>query len=219
MKKLVFLMLILLLCAAMLPAYAAGSELSWQRAVDMAQHMRQIASGDYLAINGVPESLQRTARGWAAGVEGEPRMIVRLDVENAAFVRNMRAYFANEHPMVSFEAESTVMMEVVSYAMVYAAYESVVGAVEYEEILEVNGLLNCSMIYAEEAPAGTAYYLVLYEDAQPILILASAENNAVCLTGWFIPSKQLADCASSGQVSLWFLKNGMPMTCREIFPE
>ena len=52
MKKLVFLMLILLLCAALLPAYAAGSELSWQRAVDMAQHMRQIASGDYLAING-----------------------------------------------------------------------------------------------------------------------------------------------------------------------
>lgn len=218
MKRVIALVLVLLMSACMLPAHAAGAELTYERAVEMAAYMRRIASGDYLAINGVPEELQRTAREWSAGIDGQPRMVVKLDVMESALILETRAGFIAEHPMVLYEAESTAMSYILNYAMLYAAMETVVAESAYEEITEVNSQLNCEMLYAEEAEDGTGMYLVFYDDAEPLLILSSAESGAVSLRAYFVPSEKLARCANHGQVALWFMMYGMPMTCSEVTP-
>lgn len=218
MKRWIALALVLLMSACMLPAYAAGAELTYERAVEMAQYVHQIVSGDYLAINGVPEDIQRTAREWAAGLDGQPRLVVRLDVMNAAYVVETRTMFLAEHPMVAYEAESNAMSYIMNYAVAFAAFETVVSESLYEEIAEVNSQLNCEMLYAEDAEDGTGMYLVFYEDAQPLMILSSAENGAVSLRGFFIPSQKLARCTNHGQVALWFMMNGLSMTCAEVTP-
>lgn len=219
MKRLTALICAMVLCMGLLSAQAAGADLTYDRVVEMAQHMRTIASGDYLTMNGVPEDLQRVAREWVAGIDGEPRLVVRMNLENAAYLKEIRAMFTAEHPMVAFEAESTGLSWMISYLFLYAASETVVAESAYEQIAEVNGLLNCEMLYAEEAEPGTGMYVVLYEGASPILIIASAENDAVSLFGVFVPSAKLSGCANYGQVAMWFLMNGFPMTGAQVLPE
>lgn len=218
MKRLTALLMTLLLAAMCCTAHADGAELTWQRAVEMTQHLREIATGDYLTINGAPENIRRKAREWAAGMEGEPRLIVRADVMNSAYVRSDRASFLTEHPMVILETVSSSVAEIMSYMMVAAAVENVVTESEVEEIVQVNSQLNCEMIYAEEAEAGMGFFLVFYEDAPPVLILSTAENGAVSLRACFIPSTKLANCQNHGQVALWFMMNGITMTCSEVKP-
>ncbi len=218
MKRWTAVFLTLLLAASCCMAHADGADLTWIRAVQMTQHLREIATGDYLTINGVPEGIQRKAREWAAGIEGEPRLIVQVDVMNSAFVREERAFYITEHPMVIFEAESSAVTYIINYMMAFAAMETVVTESLMEEIAEVNSQLNCEMIYAEEAEAGTGLFLVFYEDAPPILILSLAEGGAVCLRAFFIPSARLGRCTNHGQVALWFMMNGLTMTCSEVTP-
>ena len=219
MKRAMTLLMALLLCAMLLPVQAEGAELSYERVVRMAMHMREMASGDYMTIAGAPESVQKRAREWAAGIDDTPELIVRLDIDEAALVKEYRAVFKSEHPMVGYEAESNAMSEVISYAMLYAFYESVVSESAFEEMLDVNELLKPTMLYAEEGEPGSALYIVLYEGAQPIFILVTAENGAVHMQGMFVPGREIAKCTSYVQVAFWFMRKGLPMTGAEVLPE
>ena len=219
MKRLTAICLALLMCLCVLTAGADGAELTYARAVEMAQHMHAIASGDYMASNGVPESIQRRAREWAAGITGEPRLVVRLDLNEYAYIREISTTFMNEHPMVAYEAESSATSRIMISMMAYAAWESVVSESLFEEIVEVNTQLNCEMIYAEEGETGYGMYLVFYEGAAPLLILSSGENGAVSLQASFVPSERLARCRNHGQVALWLMLNGISMTAQEVLPK
>lgn len=219
MKRLIALLLVLVLCAGMTSASAEGAELSYDRVVQMAQHIRSMASGDYLTIRGAPEDLQKKAREWTAGIDDTPELIVRMDIDDAAYVLEYRATFKAEHPMVAYEAESNAMVDIMTYSMLYAVYESVVTEAALEDCWEINSLLNASMLYAGEGEPGSALYIVLYEDAQPIFILATAENGAVSLQGMLVPGRNLAKCTSYAQVAFWFMRYGFPMTGEEVLPE
>lgn len=219
MKRLTAILLALVLCMGLLTAYADGAELSYDRVVQMAMHMRNMAAGDYLTIKGAPESAMQLAREWSAGIDDTPELIVRMDIDDSGYVLEYRAMFKAEHPMVGYEAESNAMVDIISYSMVYAAYESVVAESAYEDCVEINGLLDAAMIFADDVEPGSALYIVLYEDAQPIFILATAENGAVSLQGLFVPSRDLAKCTSYAQVAFWFMRNGFPMTGAEVLPE
>lgn len=219
MKRLTALLLLATLCLSAIPAQAVGADLTWERIVDFALHMREMATGDYLDIKGVPENLQKVAEGWASGVNETPRLIVRLDVMNASYLIDTRAAFMAEPEMVRYEAECTSMTEIYQYVTFYASMEAAVDASAYEEVMEVNSLLDIMTIYAEEAPPETAFYVVLYDDAAPIFMIATAENDSVSLSGMFLPSDRLANCTNYGQVSMWFMLNGFAMTCEEVKPE
>ncbi|MBQ8201694.1 MAG: hypothetical protein IJZ74_08005 [Clostridia bacterium] len=220
MKRLIAIMLALLLFLGAVPAAADGADLSYAQIIRMTQHMCEMATGDYLDIQGVPEELQQTAREWAEGIGGTPRMVIRADVMNAAYMVNTRASFFVDPDVIRMEAESHALHTIVSWLTAYAAMEAAVTESTYETISEINSLINAQMIYAEEG-AAYAYglYIVLYDGAAPIVIVSFSENGAVQLSGKFLPSERLAKCANSGQVSMWLLLNGFPMTCTEVAAE
>lgn len=216
MKRMLTLLLALVLVLGMVPATAEGAELSFEQAADMAQYLREMAAGDYLALKGVPQDLQRRAQQWAGGLEGETRLVVRLHFGDHASLNTLRAIFLQEHPMVVYEAESSFMIELVALTFSWAAMESQTAAASYEEIAEINDALRCGRMYAEDCEPGSELYLVLHEDAQPILILAIAENGAVDLSAWFVPGPKLKECKSAGEVSMWYMRNGLFLSCSEV---
>lgn len=219
MKKMMAILLAMALLCAPALAEEESSMLSHQQIVDMALYMRQLVMGDYLDIKQVPQADQQTAEGWAAGVSESPRMVVELDIENYAAVLTAKAFFSQEHPMVQFEAASTEETYVWQYLAAGASGEAGVAEAGYEEIMRVNGHINAFRMFAGDEREGTAMYIVLYDDAAPVMMIACAENGGVSIQGMFLPSPMLKRCQNYGQVSLYLMLNGVGMTCREIKPE
>lgn len=223
MKRVMGLIVALLLAVGSMSAAAeearTGVDLSYDRIVEMAQYMRELATGDYLDIKQVPENLQTVAEGWAAGIGDTPRLVVQLDIENLSYIVETRVAFSQEPDIVCFEAESTAVSEVWQYLAYYASTEAGVTESGYEEIMTVNGYVNAATMYAEEGREGSGMYIVLYDQAAPLMYIVCAENGAVSIQGLFLPSTKLAKCQNYGQVSLWLMLNGFSMTCREILPE
>ena len=221
MKCILSLILALLLTA--LPALAeepsrVGADLSYERIVDFCEYLRDMATGDYLDIQGIPQDQQAVAEKWAAGVSGNPRMVVQLDMESLPQIAQIRAMFRMEPEVVVMEAVSTTVIECWWTLAYLSAMESGVAESGYEEIMTVNGYINAGTMYAEDAPEGYGVFLVFYECASPIFILSNAENGAVSIRGFFLPSQKLANCKNYGQVSLYLMMNGMTMTCKEVTP-
>ena len=219
MRKLMTILLAMALLCAPALAEEQHSLLSYQQIVDMAQYMRQLVMGDYLDIKQVPRADRQVAETWAAGINDTPRMVVELDIENQASVVTAQAVFSQEPPMVQYEAASTEGVNVWQYLAVGASEEAGVADAGYEEILRVNGHINAFRMFAADSWDGTAMYIVLYDDAAPILLISCAENGGVSIQGMFLPSPMLKRCQNYGQVSLYLMLNGVGMTCREIKSE
>ena len=217
------LCLILALLLTALPALTEGGErigadLSYERIVSFCEYLRDMATGDYLDIKGIPQDQQAVAEKWAAGVSGNPRMIVQLDMDSLPQVSQVYALFRMEPDVVAMEAVSTVVIECWWNLAYLSAMESGVVESSYEEIMEVNSYINAGTMYAEAAPEGYGVFLVFYDGAAPIFLLSNAENDAVSIRGFFLPSQKLANCKNYGQVSLYLMMNGMTMTCKEVTP-
>lgn len=225
MKKLITLILAMMLALSGASAGAEkkaerrGADLSYARIVEMAQYMHALSTGDYLDIKQIPEAMQTVAQTWAAGITETPRLVVQLDIDSLAYMVETRAAFSQEPEIVSFEAQSNVVIEVWQYLAYYAGAEAALTESDYEEIMTVNGHINASMMYAEPGREGNTMYIALYENAAPIMLIVSAENDAVSIRGVFLPSAKLAKCKNYGQVAMWLMLNGFGMTCQEILPE
>lgn len=220
-RVLIFILAMLIACASAsaVGEERTGADLTYARAAQMGLYMRELVMGDYLDIKQTPESLKNIARGWAAGITDKPRMVVQLDVENQSFIVETKAIFSQEPDMVELEAVSEAEVTIWQYLAMYAGTESGVTGASYEEIMQVNGQINAATMYAEESPAGSGMYILLYEDAAPILLLTNAENGGVSIQGLFLPSSRLAKCQNYGQVSMYLMLNGFAMSCQEILPE
>lgn len=215
-----FLMVMLLsIGAAAAGEDRRGVDLSYARIVEMAEYMRELIAGDYLDIRQTPEADQALAQQWAAGITGNPRMVVQLDIEGQAEMVAAQAMFQWEPEMVRYEAISSAAVTIWQYMALSAAEEAGVTAASYEEILNVNGQIDAFRMYAEDGREGMAMYIVLYDQAAPIVLLVTGENGGVAIQGMFLPSPKLAKCENYGQVSLWLMLTGYGMTCREILPE
>lgn len=225
MKKLIALVLAVLMAIGGISACAEaaqvrrGADLSYARIVEMSQYMRELAIGDYLDIKQVPESMKTAARTWATGISDTPRLVLQLDVNGMSTMVETRVTFSQDPDIVSYEAQSNTMIDVWQYLAYSAGTEAALTESDYEEILNVNGQINASMMYAETGTSGNAMYIVLYENAAPILLIVTAENDAVSIRGMFLPSAKLAKCKNYGQVSMWLMLNGFAMTCQEILPD
>lgn len=224
MKRMIALMLVLALALGCMPVSAeesarGGVDLTYARIVEMAQYMRELATGDYLDIKQVPEAQQTTAQTWAEGINETPRMVVQLDIEKWSAMRETQISFSQEDEVVLLEAESNLIVELWQYLAYYASEEAALTEVGYEEMMTVNAHINAQMMYAEEGREGNAVYIVLYENAAPLFYLVSAENGAVSIQGMFLPSAKLQKCKNYGQVSFWLMLNGFAITCQEIKPE
>lgn len=222
MKRMMMLLLAMMLALCGVSAVAeerTGVDLTYARVVEMAQYMKKLATGDYLDIKQASDTTKSLARSWAEGINDTPRLVVQMDVENQAQVLTVRATFSQEAEIVQDEAMSQMEAIIISYLIHYAGEESGVTGASYSEISEVNSLLDPSMMYAEEGRAGDGMYIVLYENAAPILLLVYAENDAVSIRGMFLPSTKLQKCQNYGQVSLYMMLSGFGMNCQELLPE
>lgn len=196
-----------------------GKDLPYARIMEMTALMKALATGDYLEIKQVPATLRQTAQTWAAGIDGAPRLVVQLNTEDLAYLKETLAYFSQEPAIVAFEAHSTAISEVWQQLAYNASGESGLNEAGLEEIMAVNSSLNAQKIYADQGPSGDGMYIVLYDNAAPILLMVNCENGGVSIQGAFLPSARLAKCSNYGQVALWLMLNGFSMTCREILPE
>lgn len=212
---------ILLLCTCALAEapVRTGADLSYGRMIEMALYMRELVYGDYLNIKQVPENLQTLARTWAKGISDTPRLVVQLDINSLAAMVQTRAIFRQEHPMIGYEAESSVVVAAWQIMADAAAEEGGLNGASYAEIMRVNGQVSAFQMYAEEGVEDNSMFIVLYEDAAPLLMIGNGENGAVSIQGLFLPSAKLARCSDYGQVALWMMTNGLYMTCQEILPE
>lgn len=220
MKRMTSLLLMLALLICAMPARAAGGELTYAQAVDAALYLRELAHGDFMAIKGVPEDIQGRARDWTQAIDETPELVVWLDVYECAHVLQYRAMFKSEHPMVSLEAQSTGVSEILNYAMTMAAYETLRPEASFSQYVQVNNALGSNEIYADPAAEnGGSLYVVLYEEALPVFLLTNAENGAVSISAYIIPSSELLECTTYAQVAMWFMRWGCPITGAEIRPE
>ena len=222
MKRILIFILTMMMALGSSSALAQerrGADLTYERAAAMGRYMRQLVMGDYLDVKQTPETLKNLARSWAEGITDEPRMVVQLDVENQSHVVTTKGVFSQELPIVGFEAVSDAVITIWQYLARYAGTEGGVASASYEEIMQVNSQINASTMYAEEGREGSGMYILLYEDAAPVLLLVNAENGAVSINGVFLPSDKLAKCQNYGQVSLYLMLNGFGMSCQEILPE
>lgn len=223
MKKLMVIVLAWLLAASSAalaePARRTGKELSYARIVETAQHMQQLVMGDYLSLKQVPEEHQRLARSWAAGIGDTPRLVVQLDLEDSPEMKLIQAYFRLDPEVIVMEAQSTVAIEMFWTMAFSASAEGGVTDASYDDIMEINSCLGAFSMYAEEGPEGMSMYLVLYDNAAPILLMATSENGAVGIQGLFLPSQKLAKCAHYGDVAMWLMLSGAAMGCEEIKAE
>lgn len=214
--------ILLALMLGVLPACAEesriGADLSWERVVAFCDYMRELATGDYLDIKGVPQEQQDVAAQWAAGITGTPRMVIQLNVDELPAVVQTRALFRNEPDVVVLEAESTTVVEIWWTLAALGAQQSSVAESSYEEVMNINSYVNASTMYAEDAPEDSGVFLVFYENAVPIFLLTNAENGAVSIRGFFLPNAKLASSKNYGQVSMYMMLNGMTMTCKEVKP-
>lgn len=217
MKRiLVLLLAMMMLCAPVHAQERVGAELSYQRIVDFCQYMKEMATGDYLDIKQVPQAQQITAEKWAAGIEGDPRLVVKLDIHSLPAMKETELYFRNDPDVVCMEAVSTTMVQIWWSLCYLASMEGGIDTASYEEIMNVNAGVSAQMRYAEAAEPGDGMYLVLYDNASPILLMVNAENDAVSIEGMFLPSAKIAKSKSYGQVSMYLMLNGLAMTCEEI---
>ncbi|MBQ3156052.1 MAG: hypothetical protein IJB81_03875 [Clostridia bacterium] len=223
MKKLMVIALALLLAvsgmASAEPARRTGKELSYARIVDMAQCMQQLVMGDYLSLKQVPEEQQRLVRGWAAGIGDTPRLVVQLELEDSMEMKLMQAYFRLDPAVIGMEAQCTVALELYWTMLYSASAESGVTGASYDDVMQINSSLGAFSMYAEEGPEGMSMYLVLYDNAAPILLLVNSENGAVGIQGMFLPSQKLAQCEHYGDVAMWLMLSGVAMGCEEIKAE
>lgn len=220
MKRIIAMLLAALLACAAIPALASGGEVSYDRLVQCAVALRAMAYGDFMTLKGVPDTIQGMAMDWTAGIDDTPDLVVRLDVYGSAVVLQYKAVFKSEHPMVSMEAQSTGVGEIMNAVYSLAAYEYPQPERAYNQFFEVHKALNFDEIYADPtAEEGHQLYLLLYENAEPLFILVNAENGAVSLTPYIVPSMELANCESYAQVAMWFMRWGCPMVGEEVRPE
>ncbi|MBQ2952700.1 MAG: hypothetical protein IJE07_04015 [Clostridia bacterium] len=220
MKRIVSLMLAVLMLLSAAPAMAAGGEISYAQVVDACMKLRALAHGDFMDIKGIPDDVQGRARDWTAGIDETPELVVWLDVYNCSYVLQYKAVFKSEHPMVSYEAQSTAISVILNGAMSMAAMETLQPEKYYTQSAQVNNALGSNWIYADAAAEdGGTFYVVLYEDALPVLILTNVENGAVSLSSYIIPSSDLAACTSYAEVAMWFMSWGCPMSGAEVKPE
>lgn len=223
MKKLMIIVLTMLLAvsgmAAAEPAQRTGKDLSYARIVNMAQYMQQLILGDYLSLKQMPEDQQRLARSWAAGISDKPRLVVQLDLAAASEMKMMQAYFRLDPEVIAMEAQSTAAVSLYWKMLFSASAEGGVTDAGYDEIMEINSCLGAFSMYAEEGTEGMSMYLVLYDNAAPILLMANSENGAVGIQGMFLPSQKLAKCEHYGDAAMWLMLSGAAMGCEEIKAE
>lgn len=219
MKRFLALLLAAMMVCASVPALAAGGEISYDRLVQFALNLREMAYGDFMTLKGVPADIQGMARDWTEGIDDTPELLVRLDVYGSSHVLQYKAVFKAEHPMVSLEAQSTGVGEIVNYIYTMAAYEYPQPERAYYQFFDVHSAMNYDEIYADPAvEEGGQLYLLLYENAEPLFILVNAENGAVSLTPYIVPSMELAGYTSYTQVAMWFMRWGCALTGEQLIP-
>lgn len=220
MKRMMAIVLALMLVLALNAASAAGGEVGYDRLVGCAMRMRAVAQGDFMDLKGVPEDTQGLVRDWTKGIDETPDLVLRMDVYGSAHVLQYKALFKSEHPLVSMEAQSTGVGEIINGAMTMAAMETYQPEATYRRCAQANTALDYDEIYADpDAQEGGQLYILLYADAEPLFILTNVENGAVALTCYIIPSMELASCTSYAQAAMWFMSWGCPLTGAEVKAE
>lgn len=220
MRKLAILLALLLWTAPFAHAEErTGASLSYGRIVEMAEHMRTLAEGDYLAHKQLPDAMRQTAAAYVAGIGGQPRLAVELDVNSLSYLVETRALFAGEPEIVRLETESTILVSIINELVRMGCNEAGLTDADHGQVSSINGAMNAAMMYAEDGRQGSAVYIVLYDNASPLIYYVYAENGSVSIQGMFLPSAKLAKCQNYGQISLWLMLNGFSITCEEIKSE
>lgn len=96
--------------------------------------------------------------------------------------------------------------------------EMLLGVREETE-LSLIYLLARYKTFACDTAAGCGLYIMLYEDATPIVLPWYAENGAVKISAFFMPDAALTACTDAAEVSAWFAGKGLPaVTFEEVQP-
>lgn len=66
-------------------------------------------------------------------------------------------------------------------------------------------------VFACEGQTGGGVYILLYEEATPVLVTWYAQEGAVCASAVFMPDEALQACTDAQSVSAWFAACGMPL--------
>ncbi len=223
MKRILTFLLALLLLLPIACAEDAsprgGADMTYARVATAMLTVRERVMGDYMDVKQIPEDAKTTVRTWAQGITDAPRLVVQLDIDNWSTMAETRAMYAYKPEVISMEGQSNALLTLWMTMLYSVGAEGTLTDLDAEGISTLNSYINTQMLYADQGRAGYAMYIVLYDDATPVVLMVSAENGVVSVLSKFLPSAKLAKCQNYGQVALWLMKCGTPISCWEIKPE
>lgn len=73
-------------------------------------------------------------------------------------------------------------------------------------------------VFAQPGAQGCGLFLMLYEEASPVLVTWQAYNDCVDVAAFFMPDATLAAAADAEMVSAWFAGKGLPVVAFEEVP-
>lgn len=204
-----FLMLVLALCLLNIPALAEDS--LTDRAVDLAAACDALAEDEaYVSamIGSGNSGIITLIESWAAGNHDQPEMVVRVDTAN--LLKDMIALYGtglqNGLPDTTVEALNRRLP---------MTLPSMFNATEGAETLAASTIATSSVIFASDAQ-GSGLFVLLYEDATPVMAAWYAENGAVSMQATFMAQEELAACQSAEDVAAWLKEQGWELPCETI---
>lgn len=84
--------------------------------------------------------------------------------------------------------------------------------------LAILALLARYKVFALEGAEGCGLFLLLYDEAAPVIVTWAAQQECVCAAAFFMPDETLANASTTEDVSTWFASAGMPVVTFEEVP-
>lgn len=201
-----FWMLVLVLCLLNTPALAENSLAN--RAVELAAACDALAEDEaYIsAMIGSGNSKMITLiESWAAGSHDQPELVVRVDTAN--LLKDMMALYGmdsqDEWPDITVQALNRRMT---------MSLPSMFNATQGAETLAASTAATSSVIFASDAQ-GSGLFVLLYENAVPVMAAWYAENGAVSMQATFMAQEELAACQSVEDIAAWLKEQGWELPC------
>ena len=86
------------------------------------------------------------------------------------------------------------------------------------EEMHVLSVLSRYKVFALPGAEGCGVFVLLYQDASPVMVTWEAYNDCVDVSAFFMPDDALAAVASAEELSAWFAAFGMPEVAFEEVP-
>lgn len=212
MKKILSMLLIVLLIITGTAGAEAAPTLA-ERASALAAEMAALAADETtVTLRGASGALLGLLGEWVQGDHTQPRMILAVDtalMTNALTAGVLAVSDVEDGPL---REKAEEMLRLQAPSLLCTDLLGDMGA----NTLAAATAAKATMIFADAEADGSGLFILLYEDATPVMVSWYAQNGAVSMSSVFLPDDGLAAVKTGGEAALWLMKRDWPLPCTEV---